>query len=697
MELTDRKKRILRAIVDSYIRTAEPVGSKAIAAMPDMSFSSATIRNEMAELTNMGLLEQPHTSAGRIPSPAGYRLYIDELMQDYSLSIDETQSLNQAMQMRLQEFDTAMAQVGKLVSKLTNLPAYAMTSRSGAATVKRFEIIMAETHSFILVVMTSGDVVKNKLIKLPLNVTEQDLKLLSAVLNASLTELPLEEITPELLNRISRSAGVTQVTFTGGEPTMRDDLFELIDYARWFVTRVNTNGIKLTPEYCDRLRKASVDSVQITFYSSDEAVHNELVGAPHYAETVAGIENALAAGISLSVNTPLCTLNRDYVKTLEFLREKGVIYVTCSGLITTGNATKPESEQLQLSADELKQILREAVSYCHVRGVQVHLTLNTLASDRELPKVAEVIRTAARRGVDAFIVQDFGIVSLCRQIAPHIPVHASTQMSVHSLEGVEQAAAMGISRVVLARELPKEDIAYICKHSPVEIEVFVHGALCMSYSGQCYLSGVIGTRSGNRGQCAQPCRLPYGYGRFEDKYPLSLKDNCLIDYLRELERMGVASLKIEGRAKRPEYVATAVRVYRNALDTGMVTKEDARDLQNIFSRQGFTDGYYRSRTGPAMFGTRQDTREDRALRHLPGIALIGEKRVQLSPAEEKIFSLLLEKRGETVPLEALLEALPESHAKTNVLQVHMYRLRRKLSTDGISYIRAIRGVGYRLA
>ncbi len=207
MELTDRKKRILRAIVDNYIRTAEPVGSKAIAAMPDMSFSSATIRNEMAELTNLGLLEQPHTSAGRIPSPAGYRLYIDELMQDYSLSIDETQSLNQAMQMRLQEFDTAMAQVGKLVSKLTNLPAYAMTSRSGAATVKRFEIIMAEAHSFILVVMTSGDVVKNKLIKLPLNVNEQDLKLLSAVLNASLTEIPLEEITPELLSRISRSAG----------------------------------------------------------------------------------------------------------------------------------------------------------------------------------------------------------------------------------------------------------------------------------------------------------------------------------------------------------------------------------------------------------------------------------------------------------------------------------------------------------
>ena len=207
MELTDRKKRILRAVVDTYVHTAEPVGSKAIAALPDMNFSSATIRNEMADLTSMGFLEQPHTSAGRVPSAAGYRLYIDELMQDYRLSVDETQTLNQAMELRLQEFDKAMAQVGKMVSKLTNLPAYAVTARAGVATVKRFEIIQAEAHSFILVVMTSADVVKNKLIKLPLDVTEQDLKLLSAVLNASLTEIPEQDITPELLNRISRSAG----------------------------------------------------------------------------------------------------------------------------------------------------------------------------------------------------------------------------------------------------------------------------------------------------------------------------------------------------------------------------------------------------------------------------------------------------------------------------------------------------------
>ena len=208
MELSDRKKKILRAIVDSYIRTAEPVGSKAIAAMPEMNFSSATVRNEMAELTSLGLLEQPHTSAGRIPSPAGYRFYIDELMQDYRLSVDETQSLNQSMQVRLQEFDSALAQVGKLISKLTNLPAYAVTAHTGAVTVKHFEILMAEAHSFILVLMLSGDVIKNKHIKLPLDVSEQDLKLLTAVLNASLTELPAEDVTPELLDRITRSAGV---------------------------------------------------------------------------------------------------------------------------------------------------------------------------------------------------------------------------------------------------------------------------------------------------------------------------------------------------------------------------------------------------------------------------------------------------------------------------------------------------------
>lgn len=251
--------------------------------------------------------------------------------------------------------------------------------------------------------------------------------------------------------------------------------------------------------------------------------------------------------------------------------------------------------------------LQEAVVYCHVRGVKVHLTLNTLVLDREMPRAAELIRLAASCGVDAFIVQDLGVVSLCRQLAPDVPIHASTQMSIHSLEGVMEAAALGCSRVVLARELPAEEIAHICKRSPVEIEVFVHGALCMCYSGQCYLSSVIGRRSGNRGQCAQPCRLPYGYGRFEStRYPLSLKDNCLVGELDELRRMGVASIKIEGRMKRPEYVAIVTRAYRTVLNGGKLMPSDLQELETAFSRQGFTDGYFRGQTGSDMFGRRQE-------------------------------------------------------------------------------------------
>ncbi len=257
--------------------------------------------------------------------------------------------------------------------------------------------------------------------------------------------------------------------------------------------------------------------------------------------------------------------------------------------------------------------LREAVTYCHVRGAKVHLTLNTLSSDRELPRAGELIRHAALLGVDAFIVQDLGLVALCRQMAPDVPVHASTQMSIHSLEGVRMAAQLGCSRVVLARELPEEQIAYICRSSPVEIEVFGHGALCMCYSGQCYFSAVVGRRSGNRGQCAQPCRLPYGYGRFEQRYPLSLKDNCALAHLRRLEEMGVSSLKIEGRMKRPEYVAVVTRIYRAALDGQTIRRSDMEELERVFSRQGFTDGYLRGETGPEMLGIRGSEREGKDL------------------------------------------------------------------------------------
>ena len=173
---------------------------------------------------------------------------------------------------------------------------------------------------------------------------------------------------------ICRSAGIPQVTFTGGEPTMREDLIELIRHSRWFISRLNTNGIRLTPEYCKKLREAELDSVQITFYSSDAEIHNRLVGARRYNETLAGIKNAVAQGLSVSINTPLCTLNRDYAKTLEFLHDLGVIYVTCSGLITTGSAAQPESESLQLRSEELEEILRKAVAYCHEHGMEIAFT-----------------------------------------------------------------------------------------------------------------------------------------------------------------------------------------------------------------------------------------------------------------------------------------------------------------------------------
>ena len=207
MDLTERQQKILRAVVDCYVATAEPVGSKTIAALPDMSYSSATIRNELATLTEKGLLEQPHTSAGRIPSPAGYRLYIDELMQNYRLSRDETQSLNQAMTGKLQEFDKAIAQVGQLISKLTNLPAYAVAAQSRAVTISRFDLIQTAPYSFILVLLMSTEAVHNKLIKLPVNVDAQDLRSLVAMLNTTLTDLTAQEITPQLLGKIQRNAG----------------------------------------------------------------------------------------------------------------------------------------------------------------------------------------------------------------------------------------------------------------------------------------------------------------------------------------------------------------------------------------------------------------------------------------------------------------------------------------------------------
>ena len=258
--------------------------------------------------------------------------------------------------------------------------------------------------------------------------------------------------------------------------------------------------------------------------------------------------------------------------------------------------------------------LASAVSYCHIRGAKVYLTLNTLVTDRELPAAARTAAQAAEIGVDAVLIQDLGILRMLRQAAPGLAVHGSTQLTVHSLDGVRRCAELGMTRVVLSRELSREAISHICLHSPIEIETFVHGALCMCYSGQCYFSSVIGGRSGNRGLCAQPCRLKYGWGRRADGNPLSLKDMSLAGYIQDLKKLGVKCLKIEGRMKRPEYVSVVAGVYARAIkEDREPTAEELRDLEAAFSRQGFTDGYYRDEKGPAMFGVREEAPEPREL------------------------------------------------------------------------------------
>ena len=249
-----------------------------------------------------------------------------------------------------------------------------------------------------------------------------------------------------------------------------------------------------------------------------------------------------------------------------------------------------------------------AIRYCHVRGVRVFLTLNTLLTDRELPLALDAARTACRLGVDSVLVQDWGLFDLLRQALPDLPLHASTQMSVFTSGGVDELYRDGCERVVIARECSGADTAAACRSCPAEIEIFGHGALCMCYSGQCEMSALIGGRSGNRGTCAQPCRLPYGFNApAKNTYPLSLKDSCLAGRIAEMERMGVSCLKLEGRMKRPEYVAVITDIYSRLIREGRKpTPAEKKDLELAFSRSGFTEDYWQGRRGPAMFGTRPE-------------------------------------------------------------------------------------------
>lgn len=247
--------------------------------------------------------------------------------------------------------------------------------------------------------------------------------------------------------------------------------------------------------------------------------------------------------------------------------------------------------------------LKNAVEYCHARGVKVYLTLNTLCGDGELSAAYNLVKQALTFGVDAFIVQDFGIAQMIKSCFPDAKLHGSTQMSVMTPEGVSALKEMGFSRAVLPREMTAQEIAEIRKSTDMELEIFVHGALCMSVSGQCYLSAMIGQRSGNRGLCAQPCRLSFSADNSQS-FDLSLKDLSLIRQLEAIGNLGVVSLKIEGRMKRPEYIAAAVCAVKKAIN-GDYSIKDEITLKSVFSRSGFTHGYFMNEMNKSMFGTRQ--------------------------------------------------------------------------------------------
>ena len=256
--------------------------------------------------------------------------------------------------------------------------------------------------------------------------------------------------------------------------------------------------------------------------------------------------------------------------------------------------------------EEIKQV----VEYCHIRSVKAYLTLNILIKDNELEQAFNLAKTAYNYGIDGIIIQDLGLARILKQYLPNLTLHASTQMSVHSPSALPVLKSLGFRRVVVAREMSLADLKEFCtaaKEYDIEVEAFVHGALCMCLSGQCLLSAVLGSRSGNRGLCAGPCRLPFK-AKGGTGYDLSLKDLSLIEYLNELKNIGVCSFKIEGRMRRPEYVAAATTACRRALDNGVLEVEISKMLSDVFSRSGFTDGYYANNLGKNMFGIR--TKDD---------------------------------------------------------------------------------------
>lgn len=286
------------------------------------------------------------------------------------------------------------------------------------------------------------------------------------------------------------------------------------------------------------------------------------------------------------------------------------VYIGACGFNARKNATNFTPE-----------VMREAIQLAHAYGVKVYVTQNTLILDRELSDYLSAAESALAAGADALIVADLGGAMEIRRRFPEAELHASTQMSGHNAEAAQRLASLGFSRMVCAREMSLDDIRAFTASSPIEAEVFVHGALCVCHSGQCLFSSVVGGRSGNRGECAQPCRLPYGE-RGRETYPLSLKDLALARHVPALIDAGVSSFKIEGRMKSPEYVRAVASVYRRLLDERRgATDEEMRLLSDAFSRGGFTDGYFKKQIGRGMLGVRSesDKQTSRALTPFRGI------------------------------------------------------------------------------
>ena len=282
--------------------------------------------------------------------------------------------------------------------------------------------------------------------------------------------------------------------------------------------------------------------------------------------------------------------------------------------------------------------LKEAVRFCHARGVKVHVALNTTVYGGELASLCDAIRAVAASGADAVICQDLAVATLIGKIAPQLPRHGSTQMSVHTLQGALELKELGFTRVVLARELSLPEVERITRHCGIETECFVHGALCMCVSGQCYLSAFLGGRSGNRGSCAGPCRLPFEANALPEGKPgrlhhLSLKDNSVIDKLDQLQAIGVASAKIEGRLRTPEYVAAAV----SACLAGREGRAYDRDLlKNAFSRSGFTSGYLDGKIDGTMFGVRSEADAELTKKTLPALRELYRRERSRVPVRMKL-------------------------------------------------------------